>query len=83
VCAIQCKFYSEGNYIDRKAIDSFLVSSARKPFTSRIFISTTERWSSNAEKILGDQQPPVQRIGIAEFEESPFDWSRYEPDHPE
>ncbi|MHB8320278.1 MAG: DEAD/DEAH box helicase [Acidimicrobiales bacterium] len=83
VCAIQCKFYGEDKYIDRKAIDSFLVSSARKPFTSRIFISTTERWSSNAEKILGDQQPPVQRIGIAEFEESPFDWSRYEPDHPE
>ncbi len=83
VCAIQCKFYGEDKYIDRKAIDSFLVSSARKPFTSRIFVSTTERWSSSAEKILADQQVPVQRIGIAELEASPFDWLRYDPDHPD
>ncbi len=83
MCAIQCKFYGDGQYIQRKDIDPFLVTSARKPFTSRLFVSTTERWSTNAEKILADQVVPVQRISVAELESSPFDWSRFDPAHPD
>ena len=83
VCAIQCKFYGDGEYIGRDEIDSFLVNSARRPFTARIFVSTTERWTKNAEKVLADQNVPVQRIGIAELATSPFDWSRFDPDHPD
>ena len=83
VCAVQCKFYGEGQHLDRAGIDSFLVASGRRPFTSRLFVSTTERWGKNAEKVLADQQVPVQRIGIAELEASPFDWSRFDPDHPD
>ena len=81
--AIQCKFYGEGQYIGREEIDPFLVASARRPFRARIFVSTTERWSRNAEKVLADQLVPVQRIGIAELEASPFDWSRFDPEHPD
>ena len=33
VCAIQCKFYGENEYLPREGINSFLVSSARRPFT--------------------------------------------------
>ncbi|EQD70624.1 helicase, partial [mine drainage metagenome] len=83
LCAIQCKFYGARQYLGRDEIDSFLVSSARKPFTARLFVSTTERWSTNAEKVLADQQVPVQRIGIAELAASPFDWSRFDPAHPD
>ena len=83
VCAIQCKFYGAGERLGREQLDSFLVASARTPFTSRIFVSTTERWTTNAEKVLADQRVPVQRIGIADFEASPFDWSRFDPDHPD
>jgi len=83
ICAIQCKFYGNGQYIGREDIDSFLVASARRPFTARLFVSTTERWSTNAEKVLADQHVPVQRLGVGELEQSPFDWSRYDPDHPD
>jgi predicted helicase len=82
-CAIQCKFYAPETTISREDIDSFLAASGKRPFTARLFVSTTERWGPNAEKVLADQAVPVQRIGIAEFEASPFDWSRFDPDHPD
>lgn len=83
LCAIQCKFYSDDHYINRDGIDRFLVASSRLPFTSRMFVATTERWSSYAESAISGQAIPVQRIGIAEFQQSPFDWSRFDPDHPD
>ena len=60
VCAIQCKFYGAGERLGREQLDSVLVASARTPFTSRIFVSTTERWTTNAEKVLADQRVPHQ-----------------------
>ena len=83
VCAIQCKFYAPNTTISREDIDRFLVASGRRPFTARLFVTTTERWGRNAEKVLADQAVPVQRIGIAELAASPFDWSRFDPTHPE
>ena len=83
VCAIQCKFYGANEYIGRSEIDSFLARSGQRPFTSRLFVSTTERWSATAEKVLSNQAIPVQRIGVAELEASPFDWSHFDPSHPD
>ena len=83
LCAVQCKFYGASEYIGRDEIDSFLARSGQRPFTARLFVSTTERWSTTAEKVLAGQQVPVQRIGIAELEASPFDWSRFDPSHPD
>ena len=83
VCAIQCKFYAPNTTISREDVDRFLVASGRRPFTARLFVSTTERWGRNAEKVLADQLIPVQRIGIAELSASPFDWSRFDPENPE
>ncbi|MCL4433309.1 MAG: DEAD/DEAH box helicase family protein [Actinobacteria bacterium] len=83
VCAIQCKFYGENKYIGRSDIDTFLARSGKRPFTSRLFVSTTEHWSTTAEKVLANQQVPVQKIGIAELANSPFDWSRFDPEHPD
>jgi len=83
LCAIQCKFYGPNTTISREDINSFLAESGKRSFTSRMFISTTERWSRQAEKVLADQVVPVQRIGVAELAMSPFDWSRFDPDHPD
>ena len=83
VCAIQCKFYGENEYIGRSNIDTFLARSGKEPFTTRLFVSTTEHWSTTAEKVLANQQVPVQKIGIAELANSPFDWSRFDPGHPD
>lgn len=73
--AVQCKFYEPGHTVAKPDIDSFLSASGKAPFTSRLIISTTDRWGKHAEETLRGQSTPVQRIGLAEFAASPIDWS--------
>jgi predicted helicase len=79
-CAIQCKFYDPWMEIKREDINSFLATSDREIFKGRLFISTTDRWSKNAEDVLSYGKVPVQRIGVKELAESPFDWSKCSPE---
>jgi predicted helicase len=79
-CAIQCKFYDPSKEIKREDINSFLAASDREIFKGRLFISTTDRWSKNAEDVLSYGKVPVQRIGVKELAESPFDWSKCSPE---
>ncbi|MCJ0895327.1 DEAD/DEAH box helicase [Rhodococcus sp. ARC_M5] len=72
--AIQCKFYEPTHTLAKGDIDSFFTASGKNPFTNRVIISTTDRWGSNAEAALENQQIPVQRIGLAEIADSPIDW---------
>jgi predicted helicase len=76
-CAIQCKFYDPDHTLPKSDIDSFFTASGKKPFTRRIIISTTDRWSSNAEEALANQTIPVQRIGANDLAASPVDWRRF------
>ena len=80
--AIQCKCYAEDDTIERSNIDSFLARSAKKPFTRRIIVSTTAKWSKHAETIIHDQPVPVQRLDINDLENSAIDWSRFDPNKP-
>ncbi|MEY9862140.1 putative helicase [Catenulispora sp. GAS73] len=73
-CAIQCKFYEPGHAITKPDIDSFLAASSKAEFASRLIVSTTEKWNSNAEDAIRDQQPPVSRIGLAELTDSSINW---------
>lgn len=82
VTAIQCKFYDEHSTIAKEHIDSFISASGRKPFTHRIIVSTTDKWSKNAEKMLEEQRFPVQRMGLQTFRDSNIDWSTYSLDDP-
>ena len=72
--AIQCKFYEPTTTLAKSDIDSFFTASGKTTFTNRIIISTTDRWSKHAEEALEDQNPRVQRIGLAEIADSPIDW---------
>ena len=72
--AIQCKFYEPESYLAKGDLDSFFTESGKRPFANRIIISTTDRWSSAAEKALENQIMAVQRIGLAEIAESPIRW---------
>ncbi|WP_237232664.1 DEAD/DEAH box helicase [Rothia nasisuis] len=81
--AIQCKFYKEDHTIVKGDIDSFLSASSRRPFTHRVLVSTTSKWSKNAEEMLDSQLMPVQRIGLSQMEESNIDWSTFNFDRPE
>ncbi|MBE7525726.1 DEAD/DEAH box helicase [candidate division WWE3 bacterium] len=79
-CAIQCKFYDENHRMQKSDLDSFFTASGKKEFTRRLIVDTTRReWSEPAENALNGQVIPTQRIGLAELENSPIDWSVYAP----
>ena len=80
--AIQCKFYAPNHQIAKPDIDTFLSASGTIVFSRRILVSTTDRWSQNAEDTLKDQRVPVARIGMDAFAKSSIDWSQYDIGQP-
>ena len=59
--AIQCKFFDENSTISKGDVDSFLSTSSRtfddergilQRFNERLWVSTTNNWSSNAEEVI-------------------------------
>ncbi|TAE32107.1 MAG: hypothetical protein EAZ92_01920 [Candidatus Kapaibacterium sp.] len=83
--AAQCKCYQESASIDKASVDSFLSTSSREftlpdgkktGFVHRLWISTTNKWTSNATEAIHNQQPPVSRIHLADLEQSAVDWAK-------
>jgi predicted helicase len=83
--AIQCKCFAEDAYIDKAHVDTFLSTSGRSfandegeriHFTQRLWVSTTNKWSSKAEETLQHQNPPVTRLNLHELQEAPVDWEK-------
>ncbi|OHO32613.1 damage-inducible protein [Corynebacterium sp. HMSC034E11] len=80
--AIQAKFYKPTTSIQKQHIDSFFEASGRsfetessvEHFVHRYIISTTDKWSKNAEDALENQQIPTSRIGFNQIAESPVNW---------
>ncbi|MDA8119537.1 MAG: DEAD/DEAH box helicase family protein [Gammaproteobacteria bacterium] len=83
VCAIQCKFYDPSHTMRRDDIDSFLAASSRQPFTSRMLVTTTDKWNKNAEEVLDSQQPPVIRLRVRDLDDSTIDWGQFALDRPD
>lgn len=81
-CAIQCKFYEQDHTLDKKDIDSFFTASGKQPFTSRLIISTTDKWTKHAEDALDKQHIPVTRLRVRDLANSPVDWSAFDPASP-
>lgn len=79
VHAIQCKLYAEDYKLQKIDIDSFFTASGKKPFSHRLIIATTDKWSEHAEDALQNQQPPVSKIDLHDLENSQIDWSKYKP----
>jgi len=85
--AVQCKCFQEDSYIDKPAVDTFLSTSSRKfsdenlqttQFAHRLWISTTNKWTSNAEEAIRNQSPPVNRINLYDLQNAPVDWEKLE-----
>jgi len=82
--AIQCKFYKQNSEISKSDVDTFIstsaklfeVNGAKKKFSNRIFISTTNNWSKKASELIENQEIPVIRISLNELEDSDVDWSK-------
>jgi predicted helicase len=81
--AIQCKFYGQSKTLQKADIDSFFTASGKAGFSERLIVSTTDKWSANAEDALTEQQIPTYRIGITDLAESRIDWSEYSFSHPD
>jgi predicted helicase len=85
--AIQCKCYQEDAIIDKPAVDSFLSTSSREfkdeniqttRFAHRLWISTTNKWGTNATEAIKNQNPPVTRINLYNLIDAPVDWEKLE-----
>uniref|UniRef100_Q3ATM2 DEAD/DEAH box helicase-like protein n=1 Tax=Chlorobium chlorochromatii (strain CaD3) TaxID=340177 RepID=Q3ATM2_CHLCH len=85
--AIQCKCFEASATIDKASLDSFLATSSREfkneqmqtvRFAERLWISTTNKWSSNAEEAIKNQNPPVTRITLQNLVNAPIDWEKLE-----
>lgn len=81
--AIQCKFYDPAYSLQKADIDSFFTASGKKPFTSRMIISTTDHWSKNAEEALQDQHIPVIRLRVQDLANSPINWGQFSLTQPQ
>lgn len=83
--AIQCKFFDPASTLDKAGIDSFLAASGKQfstpegtfGFSTRLIVSTTEKWSSTAERTLVGQTVPVSRMFFKDLANSPIDWSQF------
>ncbi len=83
--AIQCKCFQESSVIDKPAVDSFLSTSSREfkneelktvSFSHRLWISTTNKWGTNATEAIKNQKPPVTRLNLYDLQEAPVDWEK-------
>ena len=84
--AVQCKFYEQDTPISKESVDTFLSTSGKQftdpvtgqttRFAERLWISTTDNWSSNAKETIRNQQPQVNKIGLATLEDSAVDWAQ-------
>jgi len=86
--AIQCKFFAQNHAIQKSDIDSFFTESGKrfktsegeKSFSTRLIISTTDHWSTNAEKAPDQQTIPTCRLYFRDLENSPVDWNSFRLD---
>nr|WP_082156994.1 DEAD/DEAH box helicase family protein [Afipia felis] len=83
LCAIQCKFYDPDSTIQKADLNSFFATSGKKPFASRIVVTTTDNWSKNAEPLLDDERVPCIRIRLQDLEDSAVDWSKFSLSRPD
>lgn len=83
--AVQCKAYRTEGRITKEEVDTFLSTSGRSfknekgesvHFAHRLWVSTTNNWSSKAEETLQNQNPPITRINLTDLEEAPVEWDK-------
>lgn len=84
--AVQCKCYDKGITMDKKMVDSFLATSSRIfvndlgeriKFSARIWVSTSEKWSKNAEEAMSNQDPPCIILRPDELaQDASVDWEK-------
>lgn len=84
--AIQCKCYDD-RPITKDDVDTFLSTSEKRfpnedlqttSFSHRLWISTTNKWSSEARFALQNLAIPVSKLNLADLESASVDWEKLE-----
>lgn len=83
--AVQCKCYQVSATINKAEVDSFLTTAGRS-FTNEsgvitrfehcLWISTTNKWGSNAEEAICNHTPAVSRISLYHLQNSSVEWDK-------
>ena len=85
--AVQCKCYDEKTQITKTHVDTFLSTSEKRfrdeelrqvGFSHRLWISTSDNWSSEALNALQNLAINVSKINLYDLESSPVDWAKLE-----
>jgi hypothetical protein len=76
--AIGCRLVDPAQTLRARDIEGFLASSARDPFQARIVVTTTDRWSANAERAVENASVPVERLRLTDLTVAAFDWASIE-----
>ena len=81
--AVQCKCFAADAYISKRHVDTFLgpsgkeftdASGNRIGFAARLWLCTTNNWSSEAQAELKNQAIPCQRVSLSDLESAAVDW---------
>lgn len=80
--AIQCKYYSLDTSIQKSHIDSFLNEVGRSYYSEGLIITTTDKWTKNADESLKNRNKNIMRISLSDLAESQLDWASYSFEKP-
>lgn len=75
--AVQCKYYSKDTIIQKSHIDSFLNEIGKNYYKEGLIVSSTDKWSENANATLLNRDKNISRIGLTQLRESEIDWSAF------
>lgn len=81
--AIQCKYYSINTTIQKSDIDSFLNEIGKSYYAEGIIVTSTDKWSNNANDALLNRDKNIARIGLSQLRESEIEWSQFSFEKPE
>ncbi|MFD1608494.1 DEAD/DEAH box helicase [Oceanobacillus luteolus] len=81
--AIQCKYYSKDTSIQKAHIDSFLNEVGKNYYAEGIIVTSTDKWSDNANDALLDRDKNIARIGLSQLRDSEIDWSQFSFEKPQ
>lgn len=81
--AIQCKYYSKKTTIQKSQIDSFLNEVGKSYYSEGIIVTSTDKWSTNADEALLHRNKNIARIGLSQLRESEIDWAEFSFEKPQ
>ncbi|KMM38590.1 DEAD/DEAH box helicase [Guptibacillus hwajinpoensis] len=80
--AIQCKYFSKDTTIQKLHIDSFLNEVGKSYYSEGIIVTSTDKWSNNANDALLNRDKSIARIGLSQLRDSEIDWSKFSLEKP-